>query len=82
VQANGERLDALIAKAFSLSRDMAQSYFSKGLVFVSGRCTENTSYIPKEGEVVSVRGLGRFIYRGVVGHSRKGKLNIALDLYK
>ncbi len=82
VQANGERLDALIAKAFSLSRDASQSYFAKGLVFVSGRCTESTSYIPKEGEVVSVRGLGRFIYRGVTGHSRKGKLNIALDLYR
>ncbi len=82
VQANGERLDGLIAKAFSLSRESAQSYFSKGLVFVSGKSTESTSYIPKPGEIISVRGLGRFIYRGVVGISRKGKLNIALDLFK
>ena len=81
VQANGERLDALIAKLFSLSREQAQTLFTKRLVFASGRCIESTSYIPKIGEVISVRGKGRFIYRGIDGLSRKGKLNILLEEY-
>lgn len=81
VQANGERLDAIIAKVFSLSRDDAQALFKKGYVFVSGKETESTSHIPKENEVVSVRGYGRFIYRGYSSLSRKGKLNITVDLY-
>lgn len=81
VQANGERLDAIIAKLFSLSREDASKLFAKQLVFVGGRCTENTSYIPKVGEVISVRGYGRMIYRGYEGLSRKGKLNIVVDLY-
>ena len=81
VQANGERLDALIAKLFSLSREEAQVLFTKRLVFASGRLIESTSYIPKPGEVISVRGKGRFIYRGVEGLSRKGKLNIILEAY-
>lgn len=81
VQANGERLDAIVAKVFSLSREDAQMLFKKRLVFVDGRCTENTSYIPKVNEKISVRGHGRFIYLGCQSLSRKGKMNIAIDLY-
>ena len=81
VQANGERLDALIAKLYSLSREDAQALFSKKLVFASGRCIESTSYVPKEGEVISVRGTGRFIYRGYDSLTKKGKLNINLEVY-
>lgn len=81
VQAVGERLDAIIAKVFSLSRDEANTYFKRRLVFVSGRLTENNSYIPKPDECISVRGLGRFIYRGYSSTSKKGKLNIDIDVY-
>ncbi len=78
---SGERLDAVIAKLFHLSRESAQSLFTKKLVFVNGKQCESTSYIPKPSEVVSVRGLGRFIYRGQVSETKKGRLNIAVDLY-
>lgn len=81
VQANGERLDAIVAKVFSLSRDEAQSLFKKRLVFVDGRQIDSTSYIPKEGEKISVRGHGRFIYLGMQSHTRKGKMNIAVEIY-
>ena len=81
VQANGERLDAVIAKVFSLSREEGQSLFSKKLVFVDGRLCENTSYIPKRNERISVRGYGRMVYLGYESTSKKGKLNIEVDLY-
>ena len=81
VQAVGERLDAIVAKVFSLSRDDAQSLFKKRLVFASGKQIDSTSYIPKENEVISVRGHGRFIYRGFQSNTRKGKMNIKVDLY-
>ena len=81
VQAVGERVDAVVAKVFSISRDEALSYFKRRLVFVDGRQMENNSYIPKPGERVSVRGLGRFIYRGYQTLSKKGKLNIEVDVY-
>ena len=81
IQANGERLDAVIAKTFSLSRDDAQSLFHKRLVFASGKLIESTSYIPKEDEIISVRGHGRMIYRGYESLSKKGKLNIVVDVY-
>lgn len=81
LQAVGERVDALIAKLFSISRDDSLSLFKKGLVFAEGRQILSPSYIPKENELISVRGHGRFIYRGYEGLTRKGKLNIIVDLY-
>ena len=81
VQANGERLDALVAKVFSLSREEAQSLFKKRLVFADGRQIDSTSYIPKPNEKISVRGHGRFIYVGPQSLTRKGKINIAVELY-
>ncbi len=81
LQAVGERVDALIAKLFSISRDDSLTLFKKGLVFADGRQLVSPSYIPKENELISVRGHGRFIYRGYEGLTRKGKLNIIVDLY-
>ncbi len=81
IQAVGERIDAVAAKVFSLSREEAKSLFLKRLVFVDGRLCENTSYIPKRDEIVSVRGHGRFIYLGYETKSKKGKLNIEVEVY-
>lgn len=81
IQAQGERLDAVVAKLFSLSREKAASLFKGRLVFASGKQIESTSYIPKEGEVISVRGYGRFIYHGYETLTKKGKKNIEVDLY-
>ena len=81
VQVSGERLDAIIARVFSLSREDAQMLFKKRLVFVDGRQIDSTSYTPKENEKVSVRGHGRFIYIGMQSLSKKGKLNVAVELY-
>ena len=81
IQLSGERLDAIIAKVYSLSRDDAQSLFKKRLVYVNGKLCESVSYTPKENDKISVRGYGRFIYRGYDGLSRKGKLNAIVDVY-
>lgn len=81
IQLSSERLDAVLAKVFSLSRDDAQSLFKRSLVFVNGRCTESVSYTPKAGDVISARGYGRLIYRGYDSTSKKGKLNVLVEVY-
>lgn len=81
LQAVGERVDAVIAKLFGLSREDSLSLFKKGLVFSDGRQISSASYIPKRNELISVRGHGRFIYLGYETLTKKGKLNIEVDLY-
>ena len=81
IAAQGERVDAVIAKLFGISRDDSLSLFKKGLVFANGRSILSPSYIPKENELISVRGYGRFIYIGYETLTKKGKLNIQVELY-
>lgn len=81
IQASGERLDGVIAKLYGLSRDEALSLFKKRLVYIDGRLCENNSKCPKVGAVVSVRGHGRFIYKGYESTTKKGRLNIDIEVY-
>lgn len=81
IQLTSERLDAVVAKVFSLSREDAQRLFSKGLVFADGRCIVSASYTPRSGERISVRGHGRMIYKGPVSLSKKGKYNVIVEVY-
>ena len=81
VQVSSQRLDALIARVFRLSRGDAQALFPAGKVFVSGRLCESPGHAPKEGDIVSVRGYGRFRYVGMESLSKKGKENTAVDLF-
>ncbi len=81
VQVQSERLDALVAKVFSLSREEAQGFFAKDLVFADGVQINSPSYTPRVGERISVRTKGRFIYGGVSSLSKKGKCNVKVERY-
>jgi RNA-binding protein YlmH len=80
IQVASERIDAVIAKVYNVSRSAAMEYFAQKKVFVNGRQTENTSLALKQDDVVTVRGYGRFKLAEIVGTSRKGKLNILVRL--
>ncbi len=81
IVAAGERLDGVIAKIYHISREEANALFRKKLVFIDGKLTENNSAIPKDGARISVRGFGRFIYRGFQSETKKGKLNLVIEKY-
>lgn len=76
-----ERLDALVAAVYKLSRSEAARLFEKGLVSLDGRVIEKPSAFLHSGSMVSVRGYGRFLYEGVVGDTRKGRLRIRARVY-
>jgi len=81
VQVTSERLDALIARAYKLSREDAQQLFPLGRVFKNGAACMGSDTVPREGDIISVRGFGRFRYAGLVGLSKKGKKNVLLECY-
>ena len=81
VQLSSQRLDALIAHVYKLSRGDAQSLFPAGKVFVSGRLCESPGHTPKPGDVISTRGFGRMRYMGIESLSKKGKENTAVEIY-
>ena len=81
LQIASERLDVLVAAVFRLSREESLELFRQKLVFVDGRCNENNSGSAKEGALISVRHHGRFRYSGVQSTSRKGKLNVNVEVF-
>ena len=81
IQISSERADAVVAKAYSLSREESAGLFMKERIFVDSAPCGNGSRQLKEGEIVSVRGFGRFVYSGVIGTSKKGRLNAVISKY-
>lgn len=77
----GERLDAFVAGIYKLSRSESAALIEKGLVAIDGKVTEKVSVAPREGAMISVRGYGRFLYVGICGDTRKGKIRITARVY-
>ncbi len=76
-----ERCDALLSKIYGLSRSKCILLFQEKKVFVNSRQYENNSGVLKEGDIVSVRGYGKFIYRGVGRKTKKGRLTVSVEQY-
>ena len=79
--AASERLDAVIASVYKLSRAESQKLFMQGKVFVGGRQEERVSFTLDPGAIVSVRGFGRFIYEGVEKETRGGRLRVNVRIF-
>lgn len=78
---SSERLDAIIAEVYNLSRSESNSLFTAKKVFVNNKLTENNSHKIKVGDTISVRGFGRFIFSGVLQETRKGKLRAKVEVF-
>lgn len=75
------RLDSIIALAFHSSRNSILGLIAGGKVFVDGRLIESNSYVLKENQTVSVRGYGKFIYKGLENQNKKGRYYVTLLKY-
>lgn len=78
---SSERLDAIMALAFQSSRNALSNLVASEKVFINGRLCYSNSQILKPGDIVSVRGYGKFIYQGFLSNTKKGRLFVALDKY-
>ncbi len=77
----GARCDSLVAQVWRLSRSQSQELFRKGRVFVNGRQQNNADALLKDDDLVSVRGFGRFLFRGQKGLTKSGRLSVRVDLF-
>jgi RNA-binding protein YlmH len=81
VSVSSERVDAVIARIYHISRNESINLFRTQKVFVNGKTMENNSYFLREEDKVSVRGFGKFIYKKVIYTSKKGKLSIQIERF-
>lgn len=82
ISAASDRLDALAAAVWNLSRSESRALFSAGRVFVNGGSAENPARACAPGDTVSVRGFGRFDFVGISGETRRGRLRADVRIYR
>ncbi len=70
-----ERLDAAVAELASCSRGLATDYIAASKVFLNQRLCESNSAKIKAGDIITIRGIGKFRYEGVDYVGKKGKLH-------
>ncbi len=75
------RLDSILAVAFHSSRSSLSGLIEGGKVFVNGKEVLSNSCMLKENDVVSVRGLGKFLYVGTSYQTKKGRYSVKILLY-
>lgn len=82
IQVASLRIDGIAAHVFHLSRKDIIPYFFEKKIAVNGRIIENNDKQLKEGDIISVRGFGKFKLSEICGVSKKGKTNIKIEVYK
>lgn len=82
IQVQSVRADAVLARAYNLSREKSLELFRAGKVFVNGRACENNARSLKAGDVVNARGYGKLRLEEGSKETRKGKLAIEVAVYR
>lgn len=81
IQVASMRADAVISKVYNQSRGSVIELFQSGKVFLNGRLLEGNAKNLKEGDVVNVRGYGKFTVTKLGGETRKGKLYVEVAVF-
>ena len=75
------RLDTVLSVAFPMSRSRLTGLIEGGKVFVNGKLITSNGYRLKEGDIISVRGMGKLVYQGVLSETKKGRQYIQVGKY-
>lgn len=75
------RLDSVVACFCNCSRSEASCLVLGGKVFVNGQEMISNTYACKEGDILSVRSFGKFIFDSCGGETKKGRVKIQYRVY-
>lgn len=79
---SSKRLDVIVSAVYKMSRSQVLPVFHTEKVFVNGTVKTSPSATVSAGDVISVRGFGRFIYKGVLRYTKKDRLVISVDVFQ
>ena len=75
------RLDAIVAELAKCSRNVANEIIENQRVFINYENESRSSKLLSEGDVIVIRGKGKFIVKLINGETRKGKLSVTIEHY-
>ena len=75
------RLDAIVGAAANISRAQSAALINAGKVKLNHRENYKTADTVKEGDLLSIRGYGRFLVHSFDGETRKMRMHITFKQY-
>lgn len=75
------RLDTVLSLAYPLSRSKITGFIEAARVFVNGKLVTSNGYRLKEGDIISVRKMGRILYNGILSETKKGRYMVSIRKY-
>ncbi len=75
------RLDSVLALVLKESRSKLIRYIEGGKVFVNGKITTTNACKLCDDDIISVRGVGKFQYKGVITKTKKDKFYITINKF-
>ncbi len=76
-----ERLDAVVAGICHCSRREAKEKIRQGLIQVNHTVLEEPDEVCHNNVTISIRGTGRFVYRGIVRTTRNGRICASFEQF-
>lgn len=76
------RLDVITSSITNLSRSKTNSLILSGKVFVNYQENKNYSYKLTIGDIISIRGYGKYIIKELTGETKKGRLKIIIEHFR
>ena len=75
------RLDCVVSAAAGIARGKAADMIKSENVKLNFETAQNSSASVKEGDMLSIRGFGRFRLSEIRGTTRKGRVSVIIDKY-
>ena len=75
------RLDNIVSTLAKTSRSKAQEILKQERVFLNHQVETKSSKEVKVGDIITIRGKGRFEFKEIAGNTRKGRFVIKIDKY-
>lgn len=75
------RLDSVISSGFRIGRNLASQYVTSGKAAIDGLPCEKPDKEIKEGQRISVRGLGKIRLAGINGITKKDRISVTIHRY-
>lgn len=75
------RLDAIVSEVFHLSRAKVKLFLEGGKIILNGAEADSAHREVRNGDILSLRGYGKFQFHNVVGKTRKNNIKIHIKKY-
>ncbi len=81
VNVSSLRLDCMVSAITGFSREKAAQTIRAQLVSVNGAVFTQTAGQLCEGDIISIRGVGKFVFAQITGTTKKGRLQVLCKRY-